>query len=189
MKPEALRASVTRLVILAASFAWLSACGGDEAAESTEEADDNRVAVKAEAPTTFRDACEIITAEDIAAIEGEPIQAKAEARPGETRCTYGAPGREPVLYLVIHWEDGKEEWEIQGTGRALGARMMQDPEVNVDSIIAGDPLSGIGDAAHYGDLMPSLVLVGNVLLEFQMTLLNDPRDNFPVLARKAVSRL
>lgn len=177
-----------RRAMLAAGLTWLAGCAADEPARSADEAD-SRVSVKAVAPTTYRDACEIITAEDVAAIEGVEIEARAEAEPGETHCEYGPPGKWPVMYLVIHWRGGKEEWETWGVGRQLGARIMQDPDVNVDSIIAGDPLSGIGDAAHYGDIMPSLVLVGDVLLEFQMPLLNDPRANFPVLARKAVSRL
>lgn len=192
MGGDAAAASPVHLLVVVAGIAVLPACAGETPGGGAGDVDgtDTRVSIRAEAPTTFRDACEIITADDVAAIENVPIDAQAEVEShGETRCTYGPSDGWPVMYLTIHWQGGRDLWEAWGMGRQLGARMMQDPEVNVDSIIGGDPLSGIGDAAHYGDLLPSLVLVGDVLLEFQMTLLNDARANFPVLARKAVDRL
>lgn len=192
MGETAAATSLAHILIVLAGLAVLPSCAGETSGDGADEVDgtDTRVSIRAEAPTTFRDACEIITAEDVAAIENAPIEAQAEVEShGETQCTYGPPDGWPVMHLTIHWQGGRDLWEAWGMGRQLGARMMQDPEVNVDSLIAGDPLSGIGDAAHYGDLLPSLVLVGDVLLEFQMTLLNDARANFPVLARKAVDRL
>jgi hypothetical protein len=52
-----------------------------------------------------------------------------------------------------------------------------------------DPLAGIGDAAYYGGILPSLVLEDDVLIEVMMPLLENDREHSPELARKAVSRL
>lgn len=179
-----------RFSFLVACLASVAGCAGESADGTDAEEMDTRVSIKADAPASFRDACEIVTADDVAAIEGGPIRALPEVETlGETQCAYGPPDSWPIMYLTIHWRGGKELWEAWGMGRQLAGRMMQDPDVDVDSLIAGDPLTGIGDAAHYGDLLPSMVLVGDVLLEFQMPLLNDPRTSFPVLAKKALSRL
>lgn len=179
--------SIRPLSVMALVLASLHGCGGNETPDETNSA----VSIEAAAPATLRDACEIITGDDVAAIEGGPIEARPEEPegPDESSCAYGPPGQYALMYLTIYWKNGKDGWETWGAARGLGARLMQDPDVNVDSIVAGDPLAGIGDAAHYGDLLPSLVLVGDVLLEFKMQMLNDSRANFPVLARKAVSRL
>jgi hypothetical protein len=37
--------------------------------------------------------------------------------------------------------------------------------------------------------MPSLVLVGDVLLEFKLALVTDESHNFPLLAKAALARL
>jgi hypothetical protein len=163
-----------------------AACGDDAEVDggSTE-----RVAIRAQAPATYRDACEIVTAEDVAAVEGQPMQAQPdEARVAETACSYGPPGSSMALMsLTIHWRDGRQLWEAWGMGRDFAGRMMADP--TADSLIAWESLEGIGDAVRYGDIMPSLVLVDDVLLELHMSLVTDSRAKFAVLARKAVSRL
>lgn len=190
MSRAAERRRVTGLIIRVTTTAILAgaapACGdrADDDGGSTE-----RVAIKAQAPTTYRDACEIITADDVAAVEGQPIQAQPdEARVAETACSYGPPGSSMALMsLTIHWHDGRELWEAWGMGRDFAGRMMADPAA--DSLIAWESLEGIGDAVRYGDIMPSLVLVDDVLLELQMTMVTDARAKFAVLARKAVARL
>ena len=121
-----------------------------------------------------RDACELIPAAEVAALVGEPVQARREVleRPDESVCAYGPAGGWSVLYVTAHWRGGRKEWESREVARG-----------------AGRPLSGIGDAAHYGGILPSLVLSGDVLLEFAMTLVPDEEKNFPILARTALSRL
>ena len=189
MSGAAERRRATGLIICvtaAAILAGVAAACGDDADDggSTE-----RVAIKAQAPTTYRDACEIITADDVAALEGQPMQAQPEeARVAETACSYGPPGSSIALMsLTIHWHDGRQLWEAWGMGRDFAGRMMADP--TADSLIAWESLEGIGDAVRYGDIMPSLVLVDDVLLELQMAMVTDSRAKFAVLARKAVSRL
>jgi hypothetical protein len=61
--------------------------------------------------------------------------------------------------------------------------------VNVDSIVKPGPVAGLGDAGTYSDLMPSFVLVGDRLLQFQIMLLPNARSAFVPLAQKAIARL
>lgn len=190
MNSAAARRRATGLIIRVTATALLAgvaaACGDDAGDESGST---ERVAIKAQAPTTYRDACEIITADDVSAVEGQPMQAQPdEARVAETACSYGPPGSDVALMsLTIHWRDGRQLWEAWGMGRDFAGRAMADP--TADSLIAWESLEGIGDAVRYGDIMPSLVLVDDVLLELQMTLMTDSRAKFAALARKAVSRL
>lgn len=139
-----------------------------------------------------RNACELLTAEEVTAVHGEPVEARAgeEDDPDQSSCVYAVPGSEwEVMWLTVTWRGGKQEWNTQQAGRAIGTRMMSAQSEAVDSLTRPDPLSGIGDDAYYGGILPSLVLKGDVLLEFMMPLLQDDRENFPVLARTAVSRL
>lgn len=121
-----------------------------------------------------RDACELIPPNEVAALVGEAVQARREVleRPDEAVCAYAPAGGWSVLYVTAYWRGGRKEWETRQLARG-----------------AGQPVSGIGDAAHYGGILPSLVLSGDVLLEFAMPLLPDEETNFPILARAAVSRL
>ena len=186
------------LLVTGVCLTWQTACAADDAANdasndvsndagAAEEAD-TRVSIKAEAPVTFRDACEVLTAGDVAAIYGSPVEARSHVETlGETQCEYGPADGFPVMEFVIQWRGGKDQWEAMGMGRSLATRMMGESEM--DSTIVGNPLSDLGDAAHYGGVMPSFVLVDDVILEFYMHLIDDPRANFPVLARKALARL
>jgi hypothetical protein len=47
----------------------------------------------------------------------------------------------------------------------------------------------LGDAAYFSDLLPSLVLKGDVLLELNMALLEDPESKFRPLAEKLLARI
>jgi hypothetical protein len=146
----------------------------------------------AETGAAKRDACELLTAADVAAVHGAPVVARPEDEgPHRSSCLFSPPGTEEwqVIWLTVHWRGGREEWDIQQAGRGIAVDMMSTEEVDVDSITRPDPLAGIGDAAYYGGILPSLVLDGDVLLEFQMPLLQNDREHFPALARLALSRL
>lgn len=146
----------------------------------------------ATATGSTRSACDLLTPEDVEAVHGQPIVAKPSPRGGPTSstCRYVSPTDEKfdLVALTVHWSGGKEEWDRQQAGRGIGVKMMRKEGMEVDSMTAPNPLAGIGDTAYYNTLLPSLVLKGDVLLEFQFNLRN-ARESFPVLAKKAVSRL
>ncbi len=184
---------MTRLIslTLAACFIAASCTGSNERSErdaGAQTADGG--AVKSTGST--RSACDLLTPEDIEAVHGQPIVAEPGDRGGPSRstCRYVSPSDEKfdLVALTVHWSGGKEEWDRQQAGRGIGVKMMRGEGMKVDSMTSPDPLAGIGDTAYYNTLLPSLVLKGDVLLEFQFNLRN-ARESFPVLAKKAVSRL
>jgi hypothetical protein len=66
--------------------------------------------------------------------------------------------------------------------------------VGVDSlakagVVKAGPVKGLGDAAYFSDLLPSLVLKGDVLLELNMALLKDPESKFRPLVKKLLARI
>jgi len=166
-------------------------CAGD--GERTDSASDSLAVEESGDPAgAARHPCELLTAEEVAAVHGGPVEARRgdDDEAYRSTCIYAPRGSEwEVMWLTVHWRGGREEWDTQQTGRAIGTRMMSTEGEDVDSITQPDPLAGIGDAAYYGGILPSLVLKGDVLLEFMMPLLRDDRQHFPVLAQKAVSRL
>ncbi len=176
---------------LAACFVAASCSGRNERSDGDAGAQTADGGV-AKTTSSTRSACDLLTAEDVQAVHGQPIVARPSAGGGPSRstCRYVSPTDEQfdLVALTVHWRGGKEEWDRQQAGRGIGVKMMRKEGMEVDSMTAPDPLAGIGDAAYYNTLLPSLVLTGDILLEFQFNLRN-PRESFPVLAKKAVSRL
>lgn len=179
------------LSLLAAS--WLAGgCtgGNDRPPDPASEAPATETS-SAGAGGTTRDACGLLTAAEVATVHGEPVEARPEVEgPYRSSCAYGVHGSDwEVMWITVHWQGGREEWETQQAGRAIGVRVMSAEVEEVDGFTTPDPLAGIGDAAYYGGILPSLVFEGDVLLEFMMPLLRNDREHFPTLARKALSRL
>ncbi len=176
---------------LAIPFLFAACTGGDTGDGSRSGAAGD--ASVTQAAGTRPHACELLTAEEVAAVHGAAVVAAPgdDDGPYRSSCLYSPPGSTEwqVMWLTVHWRGGREEWETQQGGRAIGTRMMSVEGHDVDSITRPDPLAGIGDAAYYGGILPSLVLEGDVLLEFMMPLLRNDREHFPELAKKAVSRL
>lgn len=141
------------------------------------------------------DACALLTLEEVAARAGKPVIARGAAtRWDESSCTWAEPeGTMPVLELQVSWTEGREGFQVANMGIGLAIKTMEGPmgeaEVDVDSIVRPGPVPGLGDAAFYSDIMPSLVLAGDTLLHFAMQYLPDAKQHFAPLARSALARL
>ena len=134
------------------------------------------------------DACEVLTVADLQPYVSEPLVARPGTKgPNETKCEYW--GKDFVAGFSVVWKDGKSEFEMYNSGIDIAAKMMAEPGVNVDSIVRPGPVAGLGDAAMFSDIMPSFVLVGDRLLQFQLMLVPSSRSAFVPLVSKAISRL
>lgn len=126
---------------------------------------------------------------------GEEIAGEAQPSDYEntSECYYAPPGTDlGVLYLKVSWVGGGEEWETWKTVLSLTDEMFTASEgVSLDDInVPGaGPVPGLGDAAYYGGILPSYLLVGDVLVEVNMPLLPDPEVHFPEIAAAILSRL
>jgi hypothetical protein len=101
----------------------------------------------------------------------------------------------PVFVLTVYWKGGKNQWNASTAALKAGDKMLAGSEgVGIDSlaragVVKAGPVQGLGDAAYFSDLLPSLVLKGDVLLELNMALLKDPESKFRPLVEKLLARM
>jgi len=186
-----------RAFAASACAAWLAlaACGGgetDSAAAGDVAAGDDAAGVAGTA--TVRSACEVLTGEDVSAILGQTLEARPDPDdpdgPNHSSCGYYPGEGYGVLYLTVYWSGGREQWEAWQTATSWAGQTWEQAEkVDLDSITGASLVSGLGDRAYFGGILPSLTLEGDVLLEFKLALVTDEARNFPLLARAALARL
>ncbi len=184
------RSQAMASVALFAAVAF-GACGGGADAGNADDTDDDAAA--ATAATASRSACDVLTGEDVSGILGQTLEARPdpeEQTPRYSSCGYYPGEGYGVLYLTAYWSGGKDEWDSWQMATSYAGQMWEQAEkVDLDSITGASLVSGLGDRAYFGGMMPSLVLKGDVLLEFKLALVTDEKHNFPLLAKAALARL
>jgi hypothetical protein len=151
-----------------------------------------------------RNACDLLTLAEVAALAGAPVTAKemssANGPPepatesnrvhGRSDCHWvGADGM-PRLIVVGYWTGGKQGWQILTASRSMARGMIQKQEgVALDSVVQSGPVAGLGDKAFFSPLLESLVLKDDILLEITTSLLPKPEAQFRPLVTKMLSRL
>lgn len=167
-----------------------SSDGGNEAAAGAAEQQ-----AAAPASTAVRSACDVLTADDASAILGQKLEARPDPEdqgPRHSTCGYYPPSPDSygVLYLTVYWSGGQDEWNTWQMATSMAGKTWEQTEkVSLDSINKAGPVGGLGDRAYFGGLLPSLVLQGDVLLEYKLALVPDEAQNFPRLAKAALARL
>ena len=138
-----------------------------------------------------RSACDLLTEAEVSAAVGKPVKAReTNHETGRSDCAWFGADSVIAMALVAYWTGGKEGWDIMAQSRGMAKDVIQKEEgVNMDSVVKVGPVSGLGDKALFSDLLPSLVLKDNVLLEFTISPLRNPAAHFRPLATKALSRL
>lgn len=187
-----LRQTLSAAIIALSSFGTACQRSGDDASASGAGTDSAAATASTGARTGVdRNACDLLTIEEVSAAAGEPVIAKEIHRePGRSDCQWDAKDGLIRMALVGYWTGGKEGWEIMAFSRGAAKEIIQKEEgVALDSIVKSGPVAGLGDKAFFSDLLPSLVLKDNVLLEFTMPLIPNPEAKFRPLATKALSRL
>lgn len=138
-----------------------------------------------------RDACALITADEVSKILGSPATATSRSASAERSvCDYVTQAYEAFTLEAV-WGGAEEEIKIargaakKATGLAGGR---QDDVVN--DVMGLTSVEGLGDEAYFARRTMSYVRKGNVLLIFQNAGLNDPaREHWEALARVALPRL
>jgi hypothetical protein len=74
----------------------------------------------------------------------------------------------------VYWTGGKQGWETW--------------RIRSDSINQG-LIAGLGDGAYFSELLPSLLLKNDTLVEMEMSMVPDPKRKFRGLAMALLSRL
>jgi hypothetical protein len=176
---------------LVAALVLLGACGGSDTGNAGATDDDTQVA--GDRADASRSACDVLTGADVSRILGQTLEARPdpeEQTPRYSSCGYYPGEGYGVLYLTAYWSGGRDEWDSWQMATSYAGQMWEQAEkVDLDSITGASLVSGLGDRAWFGGIMPSLVLVGDVLLEFKLALVTDESHNFPLLAKAALARL
>ena len=186
---------MTRRTIAAALAVALGgvavACGKRDDDGARTSGDSTPAAASAKRSGADRNACDLLTDAEVSAAAGVPVKAQETHREtGRSDCSWIGADNYIAMSLVAYWTGGKEGWEILAGSRAMAKDMIQKNEgVDMDSVVKSGPVSGLGDKARFSDILPSLVLKDNVLLEFTFSLLPEPALHFRSLATKALSRL
>jgi hypothetical protein len=95
-----------------------------------------------------------------------------------------------VMAPPVTWTGGRETWETWAAAKGMAEDLMRKSEgVSVDSIVAPGPVQGLGDAAIYSELVPALVLKGDMLLEMNVFYLPNAKSQFRGLAELMLGRL
>jgi hypothetical protein len=136
-------------------------------------------------------ACRLLTPPEIKAVtEKDVILANVEeAAPERSICLWeDAAGL--AFKLTIYWTGGKQAWETWRSAHGLGDAVISGAEgVHPDSITKQGIVSGIGDAAYFSELLPSLLLKGDALVEMELSLIPHPEKKFRTLATTLLSRM
>jgi hypothetical protein len=140
--------------------------------------------------------CRLLKPDEVKALLAPTIVLANVIEEGPVRsvCQY-EDDRSPVFILTVYWKGGKNQWNASTAALQAGDKMLAGSEgVGVDSlakagVVKAGPVKGLGDAAYFSDLLPSLVLKGDVLLELNMALLKNPESKFRPLVEKLLSRI
>lgn len=117
-----------------------------------------------------------------------------EEEPERSICQY-EDDDSPVFVLTVYWKGGKNQWNASTAAMKAADKMLASSEgVGIDSlakagVVKAGPVQGLGDAAYFSDVLPSLVLKGDVLLELNMALLKAPETKFRPLVEKLLARI
>jgi Protein of unknown function (DUF3558) len=180
-----------RMALLPLVLATLFVAGCGRKASEQDESTSARPQAPAE---TARDACTLLTVEDVAAAYGSAVASKSASEgSGYSSCEFTDPAQSNMFVagIEVYWGGGREQWKILQLGTAAGTRVLehQEKDVDVKSILNVGAVPGLGDQAVFSPLMGGNVLVGDRLVNFKFGLMPEPDKNFRPLAEKVVARL
>jgi hypothetical protein len=173
----------------------VAACGGgDDPGAADQSSSPAKAAEQQNQAKGGRDACGLITKEEITAIYGIPVTTKSDVpHPIYATCDFSDPAQQGlfVFGLEVYWQGGRDQWRAEGLGTAGAKRMLEHAEKDVDvgAILKQEALPGLGDQATFNPLLGGKVLKGDTMLTFKFGLLDDPDKHFRQLAEKALARL
>lgn len=144
-----------------------------------------------------RHICRLLKADEVKTLVGPTVTLAnvTEDEPERSTCQYEDKDGAPVFILTAYWKGGKNQWNSSSAARTAADKLLASSEgVGIDSlakagVVKAGPVQGLGDAAYFSDLLPSLILKGDILLELNMALLKDPATKFRPLAEKLLARI
>jgi hypothetical protein len=139
-----------------------------------------------------QNACHLLTHEEVSALVEHPVTLADQTEAGDTwsTCDWETADGNFAFGLTVYWSGGKEQWDTWRTAQGLGDQALRRAEgVSVDSVVSQGLVPGIGDAAYFSELLPSLVLEDDVLFEIKLALAPRAGAKFAGLATKLLAKL
>jgi hypothetical protein len=136
-------------------------------------------------------ACRLLKVEELNALtEKKVVMANVEeAAPERSICVW-EDSAGLVFKLTVYWTGGKQGWETWRAAHGMGGAMLSKQEgVHPDSIIKQGIVPGLGDAAYFSELLPSLLLKHDTLAEMELSLIPHPERKFRKLAATLLTRM
>lgn len=181
---------MTAMVLVA--LAVVGACSGAEAGSGGGNVSVDQDQAQAAEQAAGRSACDLATEAEIGGFAGEGVTAKpGKSGRNYSTCEYwGATSGVPVVSVKAYFSGGQEAFEIYRSGMGMANDMWRAAEgVELDSVVKPGPVQGLGDAAVYAELVPSVVLEGDHFLELMLFYLPGAKAKFRPLAEMMLERM
>ncbi len=169
----------------------LSLCLLTLAAIACAEAVGRPASAQADPAKNGYNACRLLKPEELNALtEKKVLMASVEEAAPERSVCIWEDSAGPAFKLTVYWTGGKQGWETWRASQKMGGAALSKQEgVHPDSIIKQGLVPGLGDAAYFSELLPSLLLKKDTLVEMEMSLVPHPEGKFRGLATALLSRI
>lgn len=179
-----------RSLVLAVTLGVVVAgCRGDSRESPPQAAEPARGPAKA---ASDRNACHLLTHADVSALVGRKVVMadQTEADATFSTCDWEDEGGTFAFGLTAYWTGGKQQWETWRLAQGLGDAVTKRAEgVAASDVVKQGLVPGVGDAAYFSELLPSLVLKGDTLFEIKMSQVPKAGDKFKDLADRLIAKL
>jgi len=182
---RSINASVLSLSVLLTALALLAVACGNNAKPTI-------LTPAGAAAAKDQNACHLLTVEEVSELVGKKIVTSAQREAGKTwsTCDWKTEQDMSLFSITVYWSNGKQEWETWRMARGLSDQLLKQAEgVGPGDVVKQGPVAGIGDAAYFSELLPSLVLKGDVLFEMNLFFVPDAETKFAGLARKLLAKI
>jgi hypothetical protein len=184
-----------RAIALSAASAALGGCSskGDASAKTAEVS--SAAADSRETPAARQDPCSLITKAEADAILGTAFTVRPGSAAGTCDYVPTEGKRLNGFTITVHWTGGKEALSVVKGGMSIATSMMKTGEMDPSSMMALEPVEGLGDEAYFNPMVGSTVLKDDTLLEFDIRAMmwhqtkEAGKELWKQLASKALARL
>jgi hypothetical protein len=142
--------------------------------------------------TTDRNACHLLTHEEVSALVERKVTMadQTEADDTSSSCDWEDESGTFAFGLTVYWSGGKQQWETWRLAQGLGDAALRSAEgVAAGAVVKQGLVPGIGDAAFFSPVLPSLVLKGDTLFEIKFSLAPKADAKFTGLAAKLLAKV
>ena len=175
------------LVVAAIAALVVAGCrGGSPGSSASGEAPE-----RAPKAAPDRNACHLLTHEEVSALVEQKVTMADQTEAGDTFSTCDWEGADGTFAfgLTVYWSGGKQQWETWRLAQGLGdAALKRSEGVAASAVVKQGLVPGIGDAAYFSELLPSLVLKDDTLFEVKLSLVPKANAKFAGLAARLLAK-